>query len=142
MKAGKEGPMKKNFGISPVRQDFEGFDYLPVDPPTRRDSVRAINMRNEWRMDGKPEQQIDREYSQIPDAKKSRKILNQTDRITKDKNKTEEVLVKAVRKSDAKRRTADLKKKAVKSTTKNTVGILKDSKNKNKKTTFNTSLNI
>ena len=50
-------------------------------------------------MDGKSERQIDSEYNQIPDAKKSRKILNQTDRITKDKNKTEEVLVKAVRKS-------------------------------------------
>jgi hypothetical protein len=129
----KGSPMQRNFGVSPMKND---------DKPTRRDSVRAINMRNEWRMDGKSERQIDREYNQIPDAKKSRKILNQTDRITKDKNKTEEVLVKAVRKSDAKRRIADLKKKAVKSTTKNTVGILKDSKNKSKKKTFDTSLNI
>ena len=129
----KGSPMARNFGVSPMKSD---------DKPTRRDSVRAISMRNEWRMDGKSERQVDNEYSQIPDAKKSRKILNQTDRITKDKNQTEEVLVKAVRKSDAKRRRADLSKKAVKSTTKNTVGILKDSKNKSKKKTFNTGLNI
>ena len=114
----KGSPMARNFG-APFKND---------DVATRSDTVRAINMRKEWRLEGKSESQTDGEYEFITGAKKSRKILNETDKKTKDKNKTEEVLVKALRKSDAKKRRAKLTKKAVKGTKKNTTGVIRGDK--------------
>jgi hypothetical protein len=90
MKAGAEGPMRKNFPAA----------FKDKDEPTRTDSIRAVNMRTEYIKTGKSEEQIDKEYDQIPDAKKSRKILNETDKKTKDKNQTKDVLIKSLRKSD------------------------------------------
>ena len=90
MKAGKEGPMLKNFPSALKNKD----------KPTRTDSIRAVNMRIEHIKTGKSEKQIDKEYNQVSGSNKSRKILNETDKTTKDKNQTKDVLIKSLRKSD------------------------------------------
>ena len=128
---------------SPMQRNFPSAFKQNDDQTTRGDTVRAINMRHEYlKLDGKPEWKTDSEYEFISGGKKSREILNKTDVVTQDKNKTQQVLKEALKKSDAKRRRSELVKKAVKGTTKNTVGVLRDSKNKSKKKTLDTGFNI
>lgn len=112
----KGSPFARNFGISPVKQDYTKQDY------TKQDTTRAIGVRKAEFDNTNYRPTV----SEIDSGNNWKNLLKETDKKTNDEIDTYNVLKRGYKNNVKKKRLKDLNKKAVKGTKENTYGVLRN----------------